>query len=99
MMNPPKVVAASLLIVFAATASAAFAKLVRQYVGATAGGEPELVGVYSIDNREFDRRYPIGNFCPLYAEGSAAAVVVDQSVQLGTFATRALTGSPPPETS
>ena len=72
---------------FAASANAALAKLVRQYVGATAGGEPELVCVYSVDGREFDRRFPVSNFCPMYAEGAAVAVDVDQSVQRGTFTT------------
>jgi hypothetical protein len=47
------------------------AKLVRQYVGATPGGEPVLVCEYSVDGRVFEERYPIGNFCPMYAEAAS----------------------------
>ena len=69
-MSPSKIVAFSLVVMLVGNASAALAKLVRQYVGATPGGEPELMCVYCVDSREFERRYPIGNWCPEYAEGS-----------------------------
>jgi hypothetical protein len=69
-MSPSKIVAFSLVAMLVGNASAALARLVRQYVGATPGGEPELVCVYSVYSREFERRYPIGNWCPEYAEES-----------------------------
>ena len=70
-MSASKIIAFSLVVVLVGSAGAAMAKLVRQYVGATPGGEPELVCEYSLDGRVFERRYPIGNFCPMYAEAAS----------------------------
>jgi len=50
------------------TAHAALANLVRQFVDTRANGNAELVCVYRYDGREFERRYPVGNFCPAYEE-------------------------------
>jgi hypothetical protein len=72
-VSPSKIVAFSLVAMLVGTASAALARLVRQFVGATPGGEPELVCVYSADGREFERRYPILNWCPKYAEEDPSA--------------------------
>jgi hypothetical protein len=47
---------------------AALAPLVRQFVDNTANGKREIVCVYRLDGREFERRYPMGNFCPAYEE-------------------------------
>jgi hypothetical protein len=49
-------------------AHAALANLVRQFVDAPASGKAELVCIYRYDGREFERRYPVGNFCPAYEE-------------------------------
>jgi hypothetical protein len=47
---------------------AALANLVRHFVDSTVSGKPELVCVYRLGAREFERRYPVGNFCPAYEE-------------------------------
>jgi hypothetical protein len=70
-MRASQIIAFSLVVVLVGSASAAMAKLVRQYVGATPGGEPVLVCEYSVDGRVFEERYPIGNFCPMYAEAAS----------------------------
>jgi hypothetical protein len=47
---------------------AALVNLVRQLVDNTVSGKPELVCVYRHEGRAFERRYPLGNFCPAYEE-------------------------------
>ena len=67
-MKPSKIIAFSLAVVLVGTASAALAKLVRQYMDVAANGEPELVCEYKVEGRIIEKRYPIGNFCPNYLE-------------------------------
>ena len=59
-----------LLVAFAAGAPtwAALAKLVRQEIRETSDGGRVLVCIYAAGDREIERVYPIGNFCPQYVE-------------------------------
>lgn len=52
----------------AAPSWATLGKLVRQEVRPTASGASVLVCIYALAGREVERVYPVGNFCPLYAE-------------------------------
>jgi hypothetical protein len=61
-------VALLLCLSFAAVAWAVLARLVRQEIRRTDSGEQVLVCVYDAGGREIERVYPIGNFCPKYAE-------------------------------
>jgi hypothetical protein len=67
-MSRSRIVVFSIAMLLAGTVSAAVGKLVRQFVGATPGGEAELVCVYSAGGPEFELRFPVGNACPAYAE-------------------------------
>ena len=60
--------AALVLCLSAIGAHAGLANLVRQFVDRKNDGKAELVCVYRADGREFEHRYPVGNFCPAYEE-------------------------------
>ena len=47
---------------------AALAKLVRQEIRGTSNGGQVLVCIYAAGDREVERVYPIGNFCPQYTD-------------------------------
>ena len=61
-------VAALLCLSLSTLAWADLGKLVRQQIRRTASGDSVLVCVYVIGNHDVERTYPLGNFCPKYAE-------------------------------
>ena len=61
-------VAALLFLSLADAGWAALAKLIRQETRLAAGGEKVVVCVYAAGDREIERVYPMGNFCPQYAD-------------------------------
>ena len=67
-MNKTPLVALIVCMSFAASSWAALAKLVRQENRTTTSGSTVLVCIYAAADREVERVYPVGNFCPQYAE-------------------------------
>ena len=53
---------------FADSSWAVLAKLVRQEIRSTTSGDKVLVCIYAAGDREVERVYPVGNFCPQYTD-------------------------------
>jgi hypothetical protein len=67
-MNKTLLIALIACMSFAPSSWAVLAKLVRQEIRTTTNGEKVLVCIYAVADREIERVYPTGNFCPQYAE-------------------------------
>jgi hypothetical protein len=70
-MHSSRILAFGLAVLLAGNAAAGLATLVRQFVGETPRGERELVCVYRLGDKEFEHRYPLGNWCPTYSDEGA----------------------------
>jgi len=53
---------------FADSSWAVLAKLVRHEIRITTSGDKVLVCIYAAGDREVERVYPAGNFCPQYTD-------------------------------
>jgi hypothetical protein len=59
---------AALALMTLVEAHAELLPLIRQYIRETGSSTPVLVCVYGTQGQEVERTYPLGNFCPRYAE-------------------------------
>ena len=59
---------AALALMTMVEAHAELLPLIRQYIRETGSSTPVLVCVYGTPSQEVERTYPVGNFCPRYAE-------------------------------
>ena len=66
-MNKTLLIALIMCLSFAPS-WAVLAKLVRQEIRTTPSGGQVLVCIYAAGDREVERVYPMGNFCPQYTD-------------------------------
>ena len=67
-MNKALLLAFIVSMTFADSSWAVLAKLVRQEIRSTTSGDKVLVCIYAAGDREVERVYPVGNFCPQYTD-------------------------------